>query len=111
MAAVPLLLVLALTLAFTFVIIPMMDTAYLALPACGETVACALRGVWSIMAALTLPSLALVVLVALGTPIGRFCAARDPQRGYSTAHANGGSPSPAVRPATGRNRETPQGFH
>ncbi len=61
-AAAPLLLVLALTLAFTFVIIPMMDTAYLARPAYGETDAAALRGVWSIIAALTLSSLALVAL-------------------------------------------------
>lgn len=61
-AALPLLLVLALTLVFTFVVIPRMDTSYLARPAYGATDAGALRGVWAIIAALTLSSLALVAL-------------------------------------------------
>nr|WP_211310148.1 GntP family permease [Rhodobacter capsulatus] len=59
-AAAPLLLVLALNLGFTFLVIPAMDTGYLALPEFGATDADALRGVWSIIAALTLASLALV---------------------------------------------------
>lgn len=59
-AAAPLLLVLALNLGFTFLVIPAMDTGYLALHEFGATDADALRGVWSIIAALTLASLALV---------------------------------------------------
>ncbi len=61
-AAAPLVLVLALNLAFTFVLIPRMDTAYLALPEFGETDVGSVRGVWSIIAALTFASLALVAL-------------------------------------------------
>ena len=61
-AALPLVLVLALNLAFTFLVIPAMDTRYLALPEYGATDAGALRGVWSIIAALTLASLALVTM-------------------------------------------------
>jgi H+/gluconate symporter-like permease len=61
-AATPLLLVLILNVVFTFVIIPRLDTAYLADPAFGATDVAALRGIWSIIAAL---SLACVVLVAL----------------------------------------------
>ena len=61
-AAAPLILVLALNIAFTFVIIPRMDTAFLAQALYGETDIEALRGIWSIIAALTLASLALVAL-------------------------------------------------
>jgi H+/gluconate symporter-like permease len=61
-AAAPLVLVLVLNLAFTFVIIPQMDTAYLALPEFGATDVGSVRGVWSIIAALTFASLALVAL-------------------------------------------------
>lgn len=61
-AATPLLLVLALNLGFTFLVIPAMDTGYLALPEFGATDVGALRGVWSIIAALTLASLALVAM-------------------------------------------------
>ena len=61
-AAAPLVLVLALNLAFTFVLIPAMDTDYLGQPEFGATDVGALRGVWSIIAALTLASLALVAL-------------------------------------------------
>ena len=61
-AAAPLVLVLVLNLAFTFVVIPALDTGYLARPEFGETDVGALRGVWSIIAALTLASLALVAL-------------------------------------------------
>ena len=61
-AAAPLVLVLALNLAFTFAVIPALDTSYLAEPRYGETDVGALRGVWSIIAALTFASLALVAL-------------------------------------------------
>lgn len=61
-AGAPLVLVLVLNLAFTFVLIPSMDTSYLAQPEFGETDVGALRGVWSIIAALTLSSLVLVAL-------------------------------------------------
>lgn len=61
-AAAPLVLVLALNLGFTFLVIPAMDTGYLAQPEFGATDVGALRGVWSIIAALTLASLALVAM-------------------------------------------------
>ena len=61
-AAAPLVLVLALNLLFTFVLIPQMDTAFLAEPEYGETDVGSVRGVWSIIAALTLSSLALIAL-------------------------------------------------
>lgn len=61
-AGAPLVLVLVLNLAFTFVLIPFMDTSYLAWPEFGQTDVGALRGVWSIIAALTLSSLVLVAL-------------------------------------------------
>jgi len=62
LAALPLGLVIVLNLSFTFVIIPALDTGYLARPAYGATDVDTLRGVWSIIAALTLSSVALVVL-------------------------------------------------
>ncbi len=61
-AALPLVLVLALNLAFTFLLIPAMDTGYLSQPEFGETDVGSVRGVWSIIAALTLASLVLVAL-------------------------------------------------
>ncbi len=61
-AALPLVLVLGLNLGFTFGVIPMLDTGYLAQPEFGETDIGTLRGVWSIIAALTFASLALVAL-------------------------------------------------
>jgi len=61
-AATPLIMVLLLNLAFTFVIVPRMDTAYLAQPEFGATDVGALRGVWSIIAALTFSSLLLIAL-------------------------------------------------
>jgi H+/gluconate symporter-like permease len=62
MAALPLLLVIVLNLAFTFLIIPALDTSYLAQPTYGATDIETVRGVWSIIAALALSSLVLVVL-------------------------------------------------
>ena len=61
-AAAPLLLVLLLNLAFTFVVIPAMDTDYLDLPEFGETDVGSVRGVWSVISALSIAS---VVLIAL----------------------------------------------
>ncbi|MBK5927048.1 GntP family permease [Rhodobaculum claviforme] len=61
-AALPLVLVLALNLLFTFGVIPRLETAYLAQPLYGQTDVGALRGVWSIIAALSFASLALVAL-------------------------------------------------
>jgi len=61
-AATPLVMVLVLNLVFTFVIIPQMDTGYLAEPEFGATDVGAVRGVWSIIAALTFSSLLLIAL-------------------------------------------------
>ena len=61
-AAIPLIMVLVLNIVFTFVIIPQMDTAYLALPEFGATDVGAVRGVWSVIAALTFASLLLIAL-------------------------------------------------
>ncbi len=61
-ASAPLVLVLVLNFAFTFLIIPAMETSYLARPEYGATDIGALRGVWSIIAALTLACLALIAL-------------------------------------------------
>jgi H+/gluconate symporter-like permease len=61
-ASAPLVLVLVLNVAFTFVIIPAMETSYLARPEYGATDIGALRGVWSIIAALALACLALIAL-------------------------------------------------
>lgn len=62
LAAMPLVLVIVFNLAFTFVIIPRLDTGYLSQPAYGATTVDALRGIWSIIAALTLASGLLVLL-------------------------------------------------
>lgn len=61
-ASLPLVLVILFNLVFTFVIIPRMDTSYLALPLFGETDIEEVRGVWSIIAALFLSILALISL-------------------------------------------------
>ncbi|MGY6534270.1 MAG: GntP family permease [Pararhodobacter sp.] len=61
-AAAPLVLVLVLNLAFTFAVIPAMDTGYLALPEFGETDVWSVRGVWSVISALTIASLTLIAL-------------------------------------------------
>ncbi len=61
-AATPLIMVLVLNLVFTFVIIPQMDTGYLAQPEFGATDVGAVRGVWSIIGALTFASLLLIAL-------------------------------------------------
>jgi len=61
-AAAPLVLVLAGNLILTFVLIPRMDTSYLAQARYGATDIAALRGLWSVIGALTLATLALVAL-------------------------------------------------
>ncbi|AHE97611.1 GntP family permease [Thioalkalivibrio paradoxus] len=61
-AVLPLVLVIAINLVFTFLVIPRMDTAYLALPLYGETSVEQVRGIWSVVAALVL---SLLVLIAL----------------------------------------------
>jgi H+/gluconate symporter-like permease len=61
-ASAPLVLVLALNVAFTFLIIPAMDTSYLERSEFGATDIGTLRGVWSIIAALTLACIALIML-------------------------------------------------
>jgi H+/gluconate symporter-like permease len=55
-------LVIAVNLLFTFVVIPAMDTDFLAQPLYGETDVGEVRGVWSIIAALTISCLVLVAL-------------------------------------------------
>ncbi len=61
-AALPLGLVIVLNLIATFLVIPALDTSYLAQPFYGATDIAALRGIWSIIAALTLSCVALVLM-------------------------------------------------
>jgi len=53
-------LVIAINLLFTFVIIPNMDTEFLALPLYGETSIEEVRGIWSVIAALVLSLLVVI---------------------------------------------------
>jgi H+/gluconate symporter-like permease len=59
-AVLPLVLVIAINLGFTFLVIPRMDTGYLALPIYGETGIEQVRGIWSVIAALVLSLLVLI---------------------------------------------------
>jgi H+/gluconate symporter-like permease len=59
-AVLPLVLVIAINLVFTFLVIPRMDTDYLELPLYGETSIEQVRGIWSVIAALVLSLLVLV---------------------------------------------------
>lgn len=61
-AVVPLVTVIAVNLLFTFVVIPRMDTDFLALPLYGETSIEEVRGIWSVIAGLVT---ALLLLLAL----------------------------------------------
>jgi H+/gluconate symporter-like permease len=61
-ALLPLLIVLGGNALLTYVILPRLDTAYLALPAYGGVDPDSLRGIWSVIAALTLAILALIAL-------------------------------------------------
>ncbi len=60
--AIPLVIVLVASLLMTFVIIPRVDTTFLADPEFGATTVDRVRGLWSIIAALTL---AIIVLIAM----------------------------------------------
>jgi len=62
LASLPLVLVILVNLVFTFILIPMIDTSYLALPVFGETDIEEVRGLWSIIAALFFSILALIAL-------------------------------------------------
>jgi H+/gluconate symporter-like permease len=59
-AVLPLVLVIAINLLFTFLVIPGLDTDYLALPLYGETSIERVRGIWSVIAALVISLLVLV---------------------------------------------------
>lgn len=61
-AALPLLLVIVLNFVFSGILIPRMDTAFLALPLFGETDLSQVRGLWSVIAALVFSTLLLVAL-------------------------------------------------
>lgn len=61
-AILPLILVIGLNLLFTFAIIPQLDTSYLALPKFGSTTIGEVRGIWAVVAALTLSILAVIGL-------------------------------------------------
>ncbi|WP_290784019.1 GntP family permease [Halomonas sp.] len=61
LALLPILLVIALNLLFTAVVIPAMDTGYLAEPTYGATSIDSVRGVWSVIAALVI---AIMVIIA-----------------------------------------------
>lgn len=62
LALLPIMLVIALNLLFTAVIIPAMDTGYLADPTYGATTIESVRGVWSVIAALVLSILLLIAI-------------------------------------------------
>jgi H+/gluconate symporter-like permease len=61
-ALFPIVLVIAMNYLFSMVIIPAMDTTYLALPQYGETDASTVRGIWAIISALVISILALCLL-------------------------------------------------
>lgn len=62
LAALPLVTVVAINLAFTAFVIPAMDTDYLATPEYGATTIDSVRGIWSIIAALVISTLLMVAL-------------------------------------------------
>ncbi|MFO7648756.1 GntP family permease [Halomonas campaniensis] len=64
LALLPIVLVIALNLLFTAVVIPSMDTGYLAEPAYGATGIEAVRGVWSVIAALVI-AIGVIILTNL----------------------------------------------
>ncbi len=61
-AALPLVLVIILNFVFTGLVIPRMDTNFLALPLFGETDIGQVRGLWSVIAALVISTVVLVLL-------------------------------------------------
>ncbi len=62
LAALPLALVILLNFVFTGLVIPAMDTSYLALPEFGSTDISQVRGIWSVTAALVISTLVLIAL-------------------------------------------------
>jgi H+/gluconate symporter-like permease len=62
LAALPLVTVIAINLAFTALVIPAMDTDYLAAPEYGATTIDSVRGIWSIIAALVISIVLMIVL-------------------------------------------------
>jgi H+/gluconate symporter-like permease len=60
--AIPLALVLVVNLLFTFLVIPRMDTAYLAQPEWGGTTIGSVRGLWAVIAAMTVATIVLITL-------------------------------------------------
>lgn len=61
-AVLPLITVIAVNLLFTFIVIPRMDTEFLALPLYGETNIEEVRGIWSVIAGLVSAILLLVAM-------------------------------------------------
>ena len=61
-AALPLILVIVFNFLFTGVVIPMLDTDFLAEPLFGETDISQVRGLWSVIAALVISTLILIAL-------------------------------------------------
>lgn len=62
LAVLPIVLVIALNLLFTALIIPAMDTGYLAQPVYGATTIESVRGLWSVVSALVIASMVLVAV-------------------------------------------------
>jgi H+/gluconate symporter-like permease len=62
LAVVPILIVLAVNLIMSLLVLPRMDTGFLAEPRFGETSLAAVSGVWSVVTALAVASLALVLI-------------------------------------------------
>ncbi len=61
-AILPVLLVVAINYAFATVIIPALDTGYLAAPKYGATTVASVRGIWSIICALAISAIVIVAL-------------------------------------------------
>jgi H+/gluconate symporter-like permease len=75
MAALPLVAVIAINLAFTAIVIPAMDTDYLAAPEYGATTIDSVRGIWSIIAALVI---SIVLMIAVNwSRLPRLTASLD----------------------------------
>jgi H+/gluconate symporter-like permease len=74
-AALPLVAVIAINLAFTALVIPAMDTDYLAAPEYGATTIDSVRGIWSIIAALVI---SIVLMIAVNwSRLPRLTASLD----------------------------------
>lgn len=71
-AILPVIAVIALNALFTYLVIPAMDTAYLAEPKYGSTAVASVAGIWAIIAALVL-----AILMTLGLNWSRFVDVKD----------------------------------